>query len=102
MAGAEILGDDRRHRAKTASEAQQHDGVGGSHSEETVNSVHQPEHHDLNPEYQRERADGPDAVGYGAQKKRPSALNSATPPYVAATNAGARLVNSCIMAPHCR
>ncbi len=31
------------------------------------------------------------------QKKRPSALNNATPPYVAATIAGVRLVSSCIM-----
>ena len=69
MAGAEILGDDRRHRAEAAAEAQQHDGVGGRHGEEAVNSVHQPEHHDLNSEYQRERADGPDAVGYGAPEK---------------------------------
>src|SRR5712692_2835033 len=69
MAGAEIFGDDRRHRAESAAEAQQHDGVGGRYSEKAVNSVHQPEHHDLNSEYQRERADGPDAVGYGAPEK---------------------------------
>src|SRR5256885_8867870 len=46
-----------------------HDALPICHCEEAVNSVHQPEHHYLDCEYQRERADGPDAVGYGAPEK---------------------------------